>query len=320
MSFMEHQVLGYQSPLYGRRTGQLKVLPFDYRDSAAFFPAWSHEEQLIAYGVTGGIPQYLQRMAREETVWKAIEENFLSVDGFLFEEPSNLLKQELREPAVYNSIVSAIAQGAGRINEIATKTGEDSRKCTKYIGSLADLQIVEKETPVGDQSRRKGRYYLSDPLFRFWYRFIPANMTPIQTGKGQQVLEQVIKPQMPVYMGLAFEAVCRQYLLRYHESLPFLLGEVGRWWGNNPVLKREEEIDLVAFSGEKGLFAQCKWRKEKTGSAVLEDLMRKSALFEHIHEPHYFLFSKSGFTDQLQERAGKDDRITLVSLPQLFAE
>ncbi|SFI32965.1 hypothetical protein SAMN05192551_11237 [Tindallia magadiensis] len=318
MSFMERQVLGYQSPLYGRRTGQIKVLPFDYRDSGKFFPIWSKEDCLIAYGVTGGVPQYLQRMAMEDTVWGGIEENFLSMDGYLFEEPSNLLKQELREPAVYNSIVAAIAQGAAKINEIATKTGEDARKCTKYIHSLMELGIVKKEIPIGEKNQRKSRYFLEDHLFRFWYRFIPANMTAIQAGRGHQVLHELIRPRMSDYVGITFEAICRQYLLNHHESLPFIPGEIGRWWGNNPVLKCEEEIDLLGVSGEDGIFAECKWRNEKMSPSVLDELIRKRSLFKEIKNPCYYLFSKSGFTDKLQERALHDENVTLVDLNALF--
>ena len=320
LSFMEHQVLGYQSPLYGRRTGQLKIEAFDYYESAMFFPEWKMEEKLMAYGVAGGIPQYLNRLALENNLWEGIKNNFLSTDGFLFEEPSNLLKQELREPAVYNSIIAAIAGGAGRLGEIAAKSGEEPKKCTKYINALMDLQIVKKESPVGENNQRKSRYVLTDQLFTFWYRFIPANITLIETDMGDALLEQNIKPLLPEYMGQIFEAICLQYLLRInrHQKLPFLATELGRWWGNNPQLKKEEEIDIVSFHGEKALFGECKWRNEKLNQSVLKDLVRKSQLFKQIKEPHYYLFSKSGVTPGVKKEAELMGNVYLITPADLL--
>lgn len=103
MSFMENQVLGYKSPLYGRRTAQLKIQPFDYLDSSNFFVDYTLEEKLLAFAIVGGIPQYLKNLAREGDLFNAIYHNFLRKDGHLFEEPTSILKQELREPAMYNS-------------------------------------------------------------------------------------------------------------------------------------------------------------------------------------------------------------------------
>lgn len=141
MSFMEYQVLGYESPLYGRRTAQFKIEPLTYRETAMFYPALSSEEQAMVYGITGGVPHYINKLAVRETLDAALQENLFDRSSYLFEEPENLLKQELREPAVYNSIITAIAEGASRLNEIVTKTGLDSGPCVKYLKVLMDLEI-----------------------------------------------------------------------------------------------------------------------------------------------------------------------------------
>ena len=121
MSFMEEQVLGYQSPLYGRRTMQMKVIPFDFFDTIKMFPNETDYNKLLAYSVTGGIPQYMKFIKNDKTIEEGIINSFLNKNGSLFEEPGNLLKQELREPAIYNSIINAIARGATRVNDISTK-------------------------------------------------------------------------------------------------------------------------------------------------------------------------------------------------------
>lgn len=148
MSFMENQVLGYKSPLYGRRTAQFKIDSFDYIDSSLFFPKYNNEDNVLAYAVTGGIPQYLEIISREKDINTSICNSYFKASGHLFEEPYNILKQEVREPSIYNSIISSIAKGATKLSEIATKTGEDPRKCLKYIKNLRDLKIIVKETPL----------------------------------------------------------------------------------------------------------------------------------------------------------------------------
>jgi AAA+ ATPase superfamily predicted ATPase len=320
MSFMENQVLGYKSPLYGRRTAQLKVEPFDYADSALFFPGLGPEDRIVAYGATGGIPQYLLRVAQHGDLKAGLIKNYFDPMGHLFEEPANLLKQELREPAVYNSIVAAIAAGAGRLNEIATKTGEDSKKCAKYLKTLLDLRIVKRETPVGEKAGRKSTYSLSDNMFRFWYRFVFENISAIEAGLGDAVFDRRVLPAIPEYMGRVFEDVCMQYMIRRNRSmsLPIMFDQIGRWWGNNQVLKKQEEIDFIARSGQSAIFGECKWRNERMGSDSLARLINASLVPEQYHDRHYMLFSKSGFTTGLVEESRRRGDVELVGIDQLF--
>jgi AAA+ ATPase superfamily predicted ATPase len=245
MSFMENQVLGYESPLYGRRSAQFHILPFDYLDAAAFFPQASLTDKMLAYTVAGGIPQYLNAIAESENVTEGISECFFKKTGILYEEPENLLKQELREPAVYNTIISQIACGASRLNEISTKSGEDNKKCSKYLKSLLDLQIVDKEYPYGESTERNSIYILRDNMFRFWYRYIPKNVTSIESGLGATVLKMRVMPEIANYIGHIFEDVCKAYLIRRNQKsdLPFMFYGIGRWWRTNTQLKsRKRQI------------------------------------------------------------------------------
>lgn len=155
MSFMEEQVLGYKSPLYGRRTVQFKMYPFSYFEFSPMLSSFSPEEQAILYGITGGIPEYLSRVDSSQTMDDNIINLFFDESGRLFDESSNLLKQELKEPATYHSIISAIAGGASRMNEIATKTGLETSGCSNQILSLINLGIVSKEVPITESSPSK---------------------------------------------------------------------------------------------------------------------------------------------------------------------
>lgn len=320
MSFMEYQVLGYKSPLYGRRTAQFKIKPFTYYESALLLEGFTTEEQAILYGITGGIPEYLSRVRLNMSLKENIENLFLSESGHLFEEPVNLLKQELREPATYNGIIAAIANGASKLNEIATKNGLESNKCAKYISALMALGIIKKEKPLTEDEGRKSIYLLDDQMFRFWYRFIPNNMSSIATGLSDIVYDKAIAPQLSNYMGQIFEQMCVQYLMQENAklSLPFVFGRIGRWWGNNPAKKRQEEIDILAVDDENAIFGECKWKNELLGIGILNELMEKSGLIKQFKNKHYMLFSKSGFTNELVEAAGKMGNVGLVDLKGMY--
>ena len=320
MSFMENQVLGYKSPLYGRRTAQLKIEPFDYIDSRKFFPQYSMIDQILAYGIVGGIPQYLSNLSKEGSLMDGIYYNYFIKDGHLFEETASILKQELREPATYNSIITAVANGANRLNEIATKTGEESNKCSKYLSTLIDLHIVKKEYPLGVEVSRNGIYSLCDNMFKFWYKFIPENMTNIEAGMGKILIDKKVIPQMPDYMGRIFEEICIQYMIRRNTTLSlfFMFDKIGRWWGNNSIKKRQEEIDILATSGNMAIFGECKWRNELLGVNVLNDLIEKSGVLTQYQDKYYMLFSKSGFTKELLDKASTMDNVELVDLIGLF--
>ena len=206
MSFMEHQVLGQESPLYGRRTGQFKIEPMDYRETATFHPELSDTDNALIYGITGGVPHYINKLDVRDTIDDALLENFFDRSAYLYEEPANLLKQELREPAIYNAIIKSIAEGASRSNEIVTKTGEDSSIVTKYLKTLTDLGIVKRETPITEKFGRKTNYLLADNFFRFWYRFVPTNVSAIDSGRIAKTYAQAVKPYFCRLYGAGFRA------------------------------------------------------------------------------------------------------------------
>lgn len=319
MSFMEYQVLGYESPLYGRRTAQFKLQAMTYREMTAFYPQLPLEEQALLYGVTGGIPHYINKLDVENDMDEALIQNLFTTSAYLFEEPENLLKQELREPAIYNSVISAVAGGASRMNEIATKVGLESGICSKYLRVLLELGILKKETPMTEKVGKRTIYLLEDNFFRFWYRFIPKNLSVITANRVRQIYERAIKSQFSDYMGLIFEKMCQQYLVYYAQDLPFAIGEIGQWWGSDAQTHREVQIDIVASSpeGSEYLIGSCKYKNEKIGVDELELLKSYANIFRHSGKFYYYIFAKNGFTDALQQRAAQGE-VTLVALKDMY--
>ena len=282
MGFMEKEVLGSKSPLFGRRTGQLHMKPFTYQTAIEFLNNFSDEEKLQLYGAFGGTPLYLQQVNDKESFEENLKRAFLKNTSYLYEEPLLLLRQEVQEPGVYSAIIEALASGYTKANEISTKIGEDPAKCLKYIKTLCELGIVYKETPFGEkETSRKTIYGISDFMFRFWYRYVFTNRTLIETGAKEAVWLKKIKPDYNSYMGLVFEKICMDYLTEQNVqgALPILFTSIGRWWGTDPATKTQVEIDLIANDEKDYLIGECKWRNEKLNLTVLQALKDKADIF-----------------------------------------
>ena len=319
MSYMEDEVLAYKSPLYGRRTAQLKVEPFDFFESSLFFKKFSNEDKALAYGMIGGTPQYLLQINENVSIEQNIKEMFLNQSSFLFEEPNNLLKQEVREPSIYNAIITAIATGCTKLNEIANRILEETSVCSMYIKNLLNLGLVKKETPYGEKSSRKTLYFIEDNMFCFWYRFILENMALISRGAIDLAYAH-IAPELSTYMGAIFEQICAQYLwkLLLAGKSPVRFKDLGRWWGTNPKTKAQEEIDIMGEQDKNtALFAECKWTNEKVDLGVLETLVKRSELFNYKTK-YYYLFSKSGFTKGCADRAKKMGNVNLTEYSKII--
>lgn len=313
MSFMEYQVLGYKSPLYGRRTCQYKIKPFTQKEAEQLYPNYSKLETFEINSIMGGIPKYLRLVSDKKSVIYNVKQTFLNTDSILFEEPNNLLKQELRDPATYNSIINAIASGASQLSKIATKTGMASGAVTKYLKNLMSLGIISKKLPVTEIDKPKSRntiYVISDGMFRFWYTFISKNVSLIEAGYPDPVAEQVEKG-LSHFLGPSFEQLSQAFMwdhLMDKAILPEPFRQLGYWWGTDPQKKEKVEIDVVGISidNSAGFFGECKWKNEPISQAVLEKLIHRSNLFKYPKK-YYYLFSKSGFTDSCKELAKEVD-------------
>lgn len=324
ISFMEKEVMGYKSPLYGRSTAQLELLPFDYFDSACFFPNYSHADQLIAYGILGGIPCYLENFDSHKDLEANLSEKILRTGSFLKEEPQVMLRMELREPAVYNSIFEAISDGASRMNEIATKIREPSQKCSKYLASLRAIKLIDKMTPAGeDESSKKTLYQIADHYFQFWYRFVFKEKSYLELAGNEAVAQEILLPEnISNYMGSIFEDICCQYMKRQAKNrmLPFIPYIIGKWWGNNPIQKKQDDIDILLMNRQRtsAIFCECKFRNVLFDQKELDDLFAASQIFSNVQERYYTIFSKSGYTKEVIQFAARNDHIRLLTIEDLF--
>ena len=279
MSFMEHQVLGEKSPLYGRRTSQIKVEPFDAFDAAKMLDGATPQQTVELYSLVGGVPLYLDQLDPSKDAEWNIANRVLRKGSFLEAEPQNFLSQEVRKPSTYSAVISAIANGAVRAKEIADRVGVEQAVIHPVLRTLEDLHIVAQKTPVASSKKHQTRYGIADNLFAFWYSFAPRYATSLDADMVVEVARAITQREFPTYVGPVFEEICRQWLVREMRQgrIEMLPRAIGGWWGTNPATRRQEEIDIVA-AGSDGelLLGECKWRNEAVDSDVLELLIHQA--------------------------------------------
>jgi len=319
ISFMEREVLGHKSPLYGRRTGQLLVHPLPLRTLKGFFSRYSPEERISAYAILGGVPAYLIQFTDKLSIRQNIEKQILKPTAFLHDEVRFILMEELRDPKHYLSVLQSIAFGNTRMNDIVQRTGIERGPVSKYLSVLQDLRLIEREIPVTEkhpEKSRKGIYRLSDNFFRFWFRFVLPYKSRLVEGGERRIMEEEILPHLDNFIGQMFDKICIEILRHIADEKKIKLNYdlAGRWWNGN------EEIDLVAMVGDKPVFAaECKWSKRPVGIDVLKGLRRKTSLISEEGRKDHLrlgLFSRSGFTKEI-ESIGKKGDIELIDVRKI---
>ena len=322
VSFMETDTMGSKSPLHDRQTSSMEVTPFDYYESSEFYPAYTNEQKLIAYGILGGVPRYLEAFDDSLSIAENISRSIIKKGAYLNEEPSNLLKAELRDPNIYNSILSAIANGKNKVQEIADYLHEERNKVSKYLVVLQTMRLVEKKVPCGEsEDSRKGIYKLTDHFFRFWFRYEFTNNAYYEM-LGADAAAKEIMDGINDYMGEAFEGICTEYFIRKAKQgkLPFVPFKIGKWWGNNPYIKAQDDVDILMVdkTGKKGIFVECKFTNSKMPHQEYEDLKDAMQAFPNLETKHIYFVSKSGYEPSVIRHA-KEDGAVLLSLDDLFA-
>jgi uncharacterized protein len=317
IGMMEETVLGYQAPLYGRRTGQYLLEPLQFQDARPFFANYSLDDQVRTYAIYGGTPAYLQTLQVNASLAQNIQEGILTRGSFLYDEVRFILQQELREPRNYFAILQAIAAGKTRLNEIKQATGIEG--ATAYLDTLQQLHLIERRVPVTEtqpHKSRRGIYRLQDQFLRFWFRHVHPNRSQLERGGAQIILNNQVLPQLDLFTGLAFEEICRQSLWQLGMSGEISMTplNIGSWWNAN------EEIDLVVLGETDVILIECKWTNKPVGSDILANLRRKASLILPELESRkirFALCSRTGFTDQLHQEVEALSEVTLFDLPAL---
>ncbi|SDI56865.1 hypothetical protein SAMN05421493_11837 [Pseudobutyrivibrio sp. 49] len=316
INMMTSQVLNYDSPLYGRRTAQIKLKQIDFSYYHEFDESLSMEEQIQQYAVTGGVPKYIELFDKKKDIYKSIKENILATGSFLYAEPEFLLQKEVSEVGSYFSILKTIAAGNHKLSKIASALGVSQSNLTNYLKTLIDLDIVEREVPITEENPEKskmGLYRIKDNFISFWFKFVYPNRSMLESGHPEYVENKIRNNFIDNHVSYIYEDVCREDIWNLlSEGISF--NRSGRWWGSKDV-----EIDIVAYdsTGNDIVFGECKYSKNKKGMDVLTSLQEKAKVVnwnKDNRNEHYVLYSKSGFSDELIEYAKRHNNIYLRQL------
>lgn len=334
MSFIEKEILAEKNPLYGRATGIYKMKEMGFYEAIQFFPNYSDRDKILAYAILGGIPHYLKQFDSDLTLAENIKKNILTKGCTLYSEVEFLLRQELRETPLYNSIIEAVALGNTKLNEISIKSlVDDTSKTSVYLKNLIELEIVEREFSVSDGIKEKantnrGLYHLTDNFFRFWYAFVFTNYSELEGGDVDGVYEYAIAPQLHEFAASVFEDICQEYVreMQKANALPFRYSQMGRWWGKTTVRRKDDkrevqetEIDILAVSkhATQYLVGECKFKNKPFRYSEYLDTIAKLSPQKEKSEFYYYLFSESGFDDKILEEAANAENITLCNLSDI---
>ena len=316
ISMMQKHALSHDSPLYGRRSAQIRLKPLPFTDLYAV-QGQPFSQAVEQYSVTGGVPKYIETFCNYTDIFEAIEENVLNSQSFLYEEPYFLLQKEVSEIGSYFSLIKAIAMGNRKLSDIATNLGLKQTGLTKYLKVLMDLDLVEREVPVTETAPEKsksGLYRIADNFIAFWFKFVYPYRAYLEKGETAFVLSQIKKGFAQNYASFVYEDVCREKMweLSAANTWSFHFDKVGRYWG-----AKAGEIDIVGIDTANGnlVLGECKYTTSPKGLSVLHTLQEKSEAMLKLTQTknvQYILFSTAGFTQGLIDEAGKNPNIKLI--------
>lgn len=301
LGMMKRELLAPQAPLYGRASAQLHLRPLPFGVTSQFFPKYSAADRVAIYALFGGVPAYWERITQSASISQNIKDELLTQGNLMQEEPALLLQDFLRDPRYYVGILKAIALGNRTIKLIASYAGMPESNVPKYVGVLIDAGFVSRKTPVTrPETVRSGRYEITDPYLRFYYRFLEGRQDQIAMGVTNPAFEEIKKHLVDFIGTHTWEEICREWLLRADKTLlPFYPDKVGSAWSNN------YQCDVVGINKmEKTLFlGECKWTRGKVSHLVIEDLIKKTQEIVpktksgKLWQVFYLGFSKTGWTE-----------------------
>ena len=318
IAMMESEVLAYKAPLYGRRSGQIQIEPLNFSQSWEFFKEKKFEEFLSYFTLTGGMPAYLLELNGKKSVEDNLKIKILDKKEFLHSEVEFILKEELREPRTYLSILKAISWGKTKASEIINETGIEKNILFKYLGVLEDLKLITREVPITEKSglkSKKGIYKISDNFIKIWFQYVYPYKSNLEIGEYSEVIQK-FRTGFPLLLSSAFEQICTEILKENQKDI-FSFEKTGRWWDNN------NEIDVIGINGQSKqiIFCECKWSNKDVGTNILDDLIEKSKKVDWNNgkrKENFALFSKSGYTENLMNMAIERGDIFLFLQDQLI--
>lgn len=294
---METEVLGRKSPLYGRRTGQWKIESLLFKDFIKFFPKTGFQKLIELYSISGGVPLYILEFDKNKSIFENAKNAIASRGSMLYQEAEFILKEELREPRTYFSILKEMSAGKNSLNEISNALNVERTSLVRYINTLIELDLAKALKPLTEKEKnRNAIYVLNDNYLKFWFKFIYPFKKDLDSFSFDS-FQKNFKQTFNYFVSLEFENVCREALQFSNIISP---ARVGKWWGHHREEgnRKEIEIDIMAVNDKtnKILFAECKWQEKVNPESILNSLRKKVKFVQWKKEKrkeYYVIFAKS---------------------------
>lgn len=302
VSFMKDEVLAESAPLHGRADLEIKLRPFNYLETAEFLEGYSYEEKAICYGLTNGVGKYIDQFDTALSLEENIIDQFYSRGGYFTEEQiKTIIAGDRQNPALFNSIISAIATGHSKNNEIATFVGADDINYPLKV--LTNTEIIEKRVS------KRPYYVLNDTMLTFWFRYVNRATSLINADNGEAYYHAYVENNIHDYMGKVFEKMAKEFLLLKAGNGRFpLITDITDYQtsivdenGN----KRQIEIDLLGKAGKDILLiGECKFKNSQFDKTDYDSLCDKIKYIAATN-PAICIFSLGGFSDYVCKNATK---------------
>ena len=322
IGMMQKHVLSYDSPLYGRRTAQMRLTPLPFT-SIYETQNLPFEQAVEQFALTGGVPKYLEFFEDGRPLEEQLKDAVFSKNGFLYEEPNFLLKSEFLTAVNYFSIIKTIADGNHKLGKIASALGQESSSLTPYLSTLSDLGFIEKRTPITEKNpekSRKGLYFIADNFLRFWFCYVYPYKGELELDNMQIVLDEIHKDFKEKFVAFAYEDICKDVFAKLcsNNAISFVPSRIGSYWLND--YDGDTEINVMSVDHQnKQVFAgECKYHTKPVDASVyfaLKENVDNAAEIRKSFPKYnviYGLFSKSGFTKRMLDIAKENPNILLI--------
>lgn len=313
ISWVENGMIKRMGRTAYKLSGLLKVRPLGFFELREAFPGYSSKQAFALYSVLGGNPGLWQCMSPAKNVKENLCETILSGEGALSGECRRILSEELRELSVYQTILSALAGGHHKLNDIYEYTGFSRAKISVYLKNLMELELIEKVFSYdteGRENAQKGIYRICDHFLHFAFTYLYPNFSRLEQLPPAVFYEREIAPTFSRYMASAYKEICREYVQREAAKgqFPFEISSMGEWAG------KAGDIDVIARSetGET-LLGVCICGLEKFPYEDYEWLLFLAGQAK-LRTDHIWLFTDKEFDERLIEEARENKNLLLVLL------
>ena len=262
------------SPLFGRKTRELKIDVIPYLITRRFWRKYSEEEKIEAYGFFGGTPGYFTLVDDSITPLENVENLILAPGARLSNEPEYLLTEETRTPSTYMSILFQISQGKRGLplSKIKTRRGTP----TVYLRTLSKMGIIDRLESLAQGNRI---YIMADEFFRFWFKFIYPRQSLLEAKKGY-LIKSKIEDEKSDYLSFTFEKILRELVIfssgRELKGVKIpIVEKIGSYWW------REIEVDVCATAKDTVVVGEAKWKSKTIEKSDVETLIKK---MHHVKE------------------------------------